>query len=221
MGDAQEALAHVSAAGSLRSILRRRDKLLSETDQLARERDEVVDTFLDRLAVSVKGQSRVIVIYFTSEDPVKAARISDMVADAYIVEQLEAKFAATKRANQWLAGKLQDLRKQVADSEGAVEEYRQRAGLLQSKEGTLISQQVSDLNTQLLVVRSERAAADARLDQVRQMIRAAGNAQAAADVLGSPTVQELSKQEAEVKRKIAEMSEEMGDRHPRHDQRAG
>ena len=215
LGDAQEALERYLPPEVFAVFSGDETKLLSESDRQAREHDQVVDAFLDRLSVSVKGQSRVIVIYFTSEDPVKAARISDMVADAYIVEQLEAKFAATKRANQWLAGKLQDLRKQVAASEGAVEAYRQRAGLLQSKEGTLISQQVADLNTQLLVVRSERAAADARLDQVRQMIRAAGNAQAAADVLGSPTVQELSKQEAEVKRKIAELSEEMGDRHPR------
>lgn len=188
---------------------------VSERDRVARERDKLVDAFLEQLAVSVKGQSRVIVIYFTSEDPAKAARIADTVADAYIVEQLEAKFQATQRANTWLAGKLQDLRKQVAQSDGAVEAYRRRAGLLQSKDGTLISQQVADLNTQLIVARSERAAAEARLDQIRQMIRAAGSAQAAADVLGSPTVQELSKQEAEVKRKIAELSQEMGGRHPR------
>ncbi len=191
------------------------DGPLSEQERRARERDKVIDAFLEQLAVTVKGQSRVIVIYFTSEDPAKAARIADSVADAYIVEQLEAKFEATQRANKWLAGKLQDLRKQVAQSDGAVEEFRRRAGLLQSKDGTLISQQVADLNTQLIVARSERAAAEARLDQVKQMIRAAGSAQAAADVLGSPTIQELSKQEAEVKRKIAELSQEMGGRHPR------
>jgi polysaccharide biosynthesis transport protein len=188
---------------------------LSEEQRLARQHEKIVDTFVDRLDVSVKGQSRVIVIYFTSENPEKAAQIADAVADAYILEQLDAKFEATQRANLWLAAKLQDLRKQVAQSDAAVEEYRKRAGLLESKDGTLISQQVADLSTQLIVARTERAAAEARLDQVRQMIRAAGNAQAAADVLGSPTIQELSKQEAEVKRKIADLSQELGDRHPR------
>jgi polysaccharide biosynthesis transport protein len=188
---------------------------LTADERRARERDKIVDTFLEQLAVSVKGQSRVIVVYFTSESPEKAARIANAVSDTYIVEQLEAKFQATQRANRWLAGKLQDLRRQVAQSEGAVEEYRRRAGLLQSKDGTLISQQVADLNTQLIVARTERAAAEARLDQVRQLIRAAGDAQGAAEVLGSPTIQELSKQEAEVKRKLADLSQEMGDRHPR------
>lgn len=189
--------------------------LPTEEERRAREYEKVVDTFLERLGVSVKGQSRAIVIYFTSESPDKAARIANALADAYIVAQLDAKLEATRRANQWLSVKLQDLRKQVAQSEGAVEEYRRRAGLLQSKEGTLISQQVTNLNAQLIVARTERAAADARLDQVRQMIRAAGNAQAAADVLGSPTIQELSRQETEIKRKIADLSQELGDRHPR------
>ena len=192
---------------------------LSEEERLKHERDKVVDAFLDRLEVSVIGQSRVIMVHFTSEDPEKAARISDAIADTYIGEQLEAKFEATQRANEWLAGKLQDLRKQVVTSEGAVEAYRRRAGLLQSqqpgKEGTLISQQVTDLNTQLVIARTDRAAAEARLSQVRQMIRAAGNAQAAADVLGSPTIQDLSRQETEIKRTIADLSQELGNRHPR------
>jgi polysaccharide biosynthesis transport protein len=215
VADGEQALSPYLPEAVLAFLLRNGDPLLTDEQRRAREYEKVVDAFLQRLAVSVKGQSRAIVIYFTSESPDKAARIANAVADAYIVAQLDAKLEATRRANQWLSVKLQDLRKQVAQSEGAVEEYRRRAGLLQSKEGTLISQQVTNLNAQLIVARTERAAADARLDQVRQMIRAAGNAQAAADVLGSPTIQELSRQETEIKRKIADLSQELGDRHPR------
>jgi succinoglycan biosynthesis transport protein ExoP len=122
------------------AFLMRNDKPLpTEEERRAREYEKVVDAFLERLGVSVKGQSRAIVIYFTSESPDKAARIANALADAYIVAQLDAKLEATRRANQWLSVKLRDLRKQVAQSEGAVEEYRRRAGLLQRKEGTLIA----------------------------------------------------------------------------------
>jgi len=212
---ARDGLAGILPEDMFASFLAGNEPTLTPEQRRAREHEKTVDTFLDQLAVSVKGQSRVIVVYFTSENPEKSAKIADAVAEAYIIEQLEAKFQATQKANQWLAGKLQDLRKQAAASDGAVEEFRRRAGLLQSKDGTIISQQVSNLNAQLIVARSERAAAEARLDQIRQMIRAAGGAEAAADVLGSPTIQELSKQEAEVKRKLADLSQEMGDRHPR------
>lgn len=189
---------------------------LSDSEKLAQQRERVVDSFLKDLGVSGKGQSRVIEIFFTSEDPAKAAKIVDTVADTYIVEQLEAKYVATQRANEWLSGKLQELRKKVAESEGAVEEYRRRAGLLQGKEGTLLSQQqVSDLNSQLIVARTERAAAEARYDQVKMMLRAPGGAETNADVLGSPIIQDLVRQEAEVKRKVAELEQELGDRHPR------
>jgi exopolysaccharide transport family protein len=185
-------------------------------DQQTRERNDTVDAFLDNLDVAMRGQSRVISVSFSSEDAQKAAQLANAVASAYLLAQLDAKFEATRRANQWLAGKLQDMRDRVAQSEGAVEEFRRRAGLLQSgKEGTLISQQVTDLNSQLIVARADRTGAEARLQQVRQVIQSAGGAEAVADVLGSPVIVDLLRQETEIKRKIAEFADELGDRHPR------
>lgn len=186
-------------------------------DQQESERNDTVDAFIDALNVTVKGQSRVLSISFDSESPQKAAQLANAVADAYLLSQLDAKYEATRRANQWLSSKLQDLRQRVAESEGAVETYRQRAGLLQSgKDGsTLISQQVTDLNSQLIVARADRTAAEARLQQVRQAVQTADGAEALADVLGSPVIVDLLRQETEVKRKIAELTDQLGDRHPR------
>lgn len=53
---------------------------LSDDERRAREYERVVDKVLERLTVGVKGQSRAIVISFTSESPDKAARIANAVA---------------------------------------------------------------------------------------------------------------------------------------------
>ena len=45
----------------------------------------------------------VISIAVTSEDPAKAARLANAVADAYVVDQLDARYDAAKRAADWLA----------------------------------------------------------------------------------------------------------------------
>lgn len=174
-----------------------------------------LDAFLEAYDVAQKGQSRVIRVSFTSTSPEKAARLANALADSYLLSQLDAKFEATHRANRWLANKLQDMRQVVDDSEAAVEAYRSRAGLLKSKEGTLISQQVADLNSQLMVARAERAAAEARLQQVRRLVSSPDGPVAAADVLGSPIILELLRQETEVKRSVALLSDQLGDRHPR------
>jgi len=188
---------------------------LSPEEEARIQQEETVNAFLDSLSVFAKGESRVIVLTFESESPGKAARIVNAVAETYILDQLDQRYEATRRANQWLAGKLEELRTQVAEAEGAVEAYRQKAGLLGGDQGLLVSQQVSDLNAQLIIARTERAGTEARLNQVRNLVRTAGGAEAAREVLASPIVQALSAQETEVKRKVAELEQEFGQRHPR------
>jgi capsular exopolysaccharide synthesis family protein len=188
---------------------------VAAADVETRVQAATLDAFLEAYEVAQKGQSRAISVSFTSASPEKAARLANALADSYLLSQLDAKFEATQRANRWLANKLQDMRQVVADSEAAVEAYRSRAGLLKSKDGTLISQQVADLNAQLMIARAESAATDARLQQVRRLVNSVDGPEVAADVLGSPIILELLRQETEVKRSVALLSEQLGDRHPR------
>jgi polysaccharide biosynthesis transport protein len=132
--------------------------------------------------VSVKGQTRLLVLQFTSADPVKAARIANALADAYIADEMDVRYEATRRATQWLTEKIAELRRNVSESERAVELFRKQAGLLSAgtNSNTLISQQTSELNAQLIVARAARAQAEARLVQVKRLIQASGGAGAAA-----------------------------------------
>lgn len=182
----------------------------------AQERANVVDNFLDDLDVRLKSQSRVLQVTFSSEDPVKAWTIANKVAEIYQVDQLDAKYEAARRATEWLTTKIADLRRDVGEKEQAVEQYRKQSGLLAGATGaTLISQQISDLNAQMIVARTSRAEAEARLSQIRRLVQSPGGASAAADVLGSPIVQSLLNQESEVKREVAQLADEYGERHPR------
>ncbi len=193
------------------------DQPLAEPDpeELARlETAKVVDNFLARLSVRPIGRSLVIGIYFTSESPFKAARIANKVADLYLVSQLEAKFEATARANAWLSDRLAGLRAQVEESERAIVAYRQRFDIADTEESNVSTQQLTELNTQLTLARAERAAAEARLSQVRSLVNR-GGAESAAQVLQSQLIQTLREQEAELQRKLSELLTRYGERHPR------
>lgn len=195
---------------------RRATEELPEERQRELHQAKVIDAFLNRLNVNVQGQTRVLAIRFTSQDPVKAARIANALADAYIADQMEARYEAARRATEWLTEKIAELRRNVAQSERAVENFRKQAGLLSAgvDGGTLISQQSSELNAQLILARTARAEAEARLTQVKRLVKTPVGAGAAADVLQSPVIQGLLADETEVKRKIAEFSEVYGQRHP-------
>jgi uncharacterized protein involved in exopolysaccharide biosynthesis len=114
----------------------------------------------------------------------------------------------------WLNDRVDALRKEVKDADHAVEKFRFESGLLQGIRGERLSdQQISDLSSQLMLARSRRADSEARLSQVRNLARADGMA-SLAEVVNSPLISTLITQEAEVKRRMAQLSQEYGSRHP-------
>ncbi len=192
------------------------DESPTEEERLAKEKVRITNMFLQNLEILPKGKSRVIVVEFTSEDSKTAAEVVNTHADLYIVEQLEVKFEATRRATAWLNERVVGLRSKVRETEKAVEVFRQKSGLLGGQQGeglTLTAQELSGLNTQVILAQAARAEAKARLQQVRELVSAAG-VDSAAEVLQSPLIQRLREQEALVERKVAELSGEYGERHP-------
>ena len=183
--------------------------------QFDKERVAIINAFRKNLEVKRRGESRVISITFESNSPQTAFLVANTLAELYLVEQLEARFETTKRASSWLSERLGDLREQVEQSESAVEDFRRQAGLIEGEHMSLTAQQISELNTQLILARGARAEAEARLRQVTALLESSDSVDSVAEVLSSPLIQSLREQEAEVDRRIAELSNEYGDKHPR------
>ncbi len=177
------------------------------------QKQRAIDEFLKNVDISAVRNSRVITIAFRSENPVTARNVAATLIDSYLTAQLEDKYEATQRATAWLNDRLAELRKKVSDSEAAVEQYRAASGLVQGKDATLSAEQLSELNTQLIMARTQRAEMEAKLRQVQ----AAGsneNLAATNEVLQSPLIQKLREQESELIAKQAELSQRLGPRHP-------
>lgn len=167
-----------------------------------------------KLNVANDGRSLSLYLSFESSDPEKAAKIANAVAEEYLVDQLEAKYEVTARANKWLSERLSNLRQQVETTERAVEDFRQKAKLIQIDGGTVATRQVQEVNTQLITARAATSQAEARLRSAQTMVREGGSIEGAADVLSAPLIQRLREQEAEVRRKEAELATRYGERHP-------
>jgi polysaccharide biosynthesis transport protein len=86
---------------------------LSETAAKQREREAVVDAFLENVSAQTVEMSRVIQVEFTSTDPGKAALIANALADAYINQQLQAQYEAIRRTMSWLTDRVDALRNEV------------------------------------------------------------------------------------------------------------
>ncbi len=183
--------------------------------ELSREFGAVVDQFLERLQVVPKESSRVIAASFSSESAEKAAQIINALTDEYILSRLESKFASTQKANDWLGIRIAELRENVQSIETEVEATRERLGLLGGEGIPLTSRELIELNTQLVMARSERAEAEARLAQIEELSPESDNNESLNEVLDSPLIQRLREQDSEVERRVAELSSEYGDLHPK------
>ncbi|HEX6114135.1 MAG TPA: polysaccharide biosynthesis tyrosine autokinase [Geminicoccaceae bacterium] len=181
----------------------------------ARARAKLINGFLDRLKVEQEGRSRVISISFQSPDPDLAAQVANTHAELYLLEQLETKFEATERATRWLEERLTELRETVRESENAVEAYRREAGLVQSDDITLVGQRLVELNTRLASARAERAAAENRLRQVEEMSGTPGALESIPEVIADLAIGRLRQEESGLRQQIAELANDLGDRHPR------
>ncbi len=201
------------------------DPVLTVEQEREQTRNRVIDLVLKKkLKVKEKTRTRIIEISATSESRQTALDLANTVADLYLVDQLDAKFEATQRVTNWLNDRLSELRKKADESARAVAAFRSSHGLLESykasanmlggKGVTLLQQQTADLTTQLTLARADRAAAEARLHQVKDA-ESRGGEESVADVLDSQLIQHLKEEESAEERAIAELTGQIGDRHPK------
>jgi polysaccharide biosynthesis transport protein len=178
------------------------------------ERQQVIDAVRRRLTVRRVGLTYSMAVSFTSESPIKAARIANTFADAYLQSQLTAKFDANAQANTFLGARLEDLRRQVEAADAAVSAYRIDNGLLSAQGATLTEQEISAYNQQLALARAQQAEQDARLRTARSQMAAGSNGDDVGEALSSPVVQNLRAQRAAISTRVADLSVRYGPLHP-------
>ena len=176
--------------------------------------DKIVDNVLKRQKIAREGLTYVISIDFSSTSQSKAADIANAFANDYLLEQLEAKFDATKQASQWLNDRLGQLRTQVEQAEGAVAAYRAQTGLMSAVGSNLTEQEVSNLNQQLALAQADEAQQEAKVRTARQQLAAGSTGEDVGAALDSEVVKNLRQQYAEESSKLADLQTRYGARHP-------
>jgi polysaccharide biosynthesis transport protein len=169
---------------------------------------------MGHVSASNDGQSYIISIRAQSENPRLAADIANAYVDAYLTDQLDVKYEATARASEWLNSHLADLRKKVEDSERAVALFQQQHNLGQTKGTTLNDQQVSELNSQLIIASADLAQQQSDLQGLQAALRTSGAMNSALVLKAAPLVGKLREQEADLQKQQADLSTRYKPEHP-------
>src|SRR5262249_43990461 len=91
---------------------------------------ETIAAFAKQLDVRRIGTSYIMKIDFRSHNREQAVKIADAMIDAYIFDQLNAKYQANRRTGDWLQERLQTLREQAAASARAVIEFKAKNNIV-------------------------------------------------------------------------------------------
>jgi capsular exopolysaccharide synthesis family protein len=175
----------------------------------------VIESLKGALSVSrLVQQGHVLAISVTSPDPIKAARLANAVADAYLLDKLDTRFEAAKRASAWLSDRLVELRKQLRESEEAVAKFRTDNGLFQSGNVTLNQQQLSELNAKLVDARADVAQKKAQVELLDSIQAKGGNLQNVPDISNAGALPTLRQQTATLSQQQSELMARYGATHP-------
>ena len=129
-------------------------------------------TLEGHLTVKRVGLTYAIQVDFQSLSPDRAAKIANAVADAYVVDALEAKYQTTRRAGIWLQDRLKELREESSNAERAVVDFKTKNNIVDTGGRLMNEQQLAELNSALIQARAMTAEAKARLDRVQQILAA-------------------------------------------------
>lgn len=176
--------------------------------------DRTVDAVLDRFDVTRQGTTYMVELAFTSSDPQKAAQIANAFANAYISESVKLRLETIEAQTQALEAGLRKLEVDARAADEAAANYRAATGLVDASAGaTITQQQASSIAAQLSSAEADLATARSTLEAARTLGQG-GEAGSVSSVLGSPVIQDLRRQRAEVMREYGDISARYGPKHP-------
>ncbi|MBW9055955.1 polysaccharide biosynthesis tyrosine autokinase [Rhizobium mesosinicum] len=207
-----------SPISMLRSLLKFRNWFASDDvddDDADSKRRDAAQKIVDNMDVDRVGRTYALSVSYTSTSPDLAAKIAGSIADAYLVDKLNSKYEATRRASDWLQERIEELRQKALDSDLAVQKFRTAHGLLNSggQFQLLSDQQLSELTTQLISAQAETAKAQAKYDRVKSIIDNKRTDAIVTDVLDNSISNDLRKKYLEASKIEAEISARLGPDH--------
>jgi succinoglycan biosynthesis transport protein ExoP len=181
----------------------------------------VLATLKDNLNVVRLGRSYIEQISYTSLDRNKAATIANAFADAYIEDQLQAKFEATRRASTWLEQRIGELRQQASDAYKAVQDFKSENSIIIGVDGKLASEvELDQLGIALAKARADTSQARAKLDRISRVLEQRSDKEAfnipdpvVTDALSNPVITRLRQQFLDDQSKESEWSARYGADH--------
>ncbi len=177
-----------------------------------------LDIFQDRLVAKRVAMTNVLEVSFRSYDPDRAIKITNAIAAAYMTDLLEVRSQSAKLTSSWLEDRIKELREQALNAERAVVDFKANNNIIELPGPGLPGrrmneQQLSEVNSQLVVARARVSEAQARLDRVEAITQSGIPDATVTDTLNNQVVTRLRQQYLDLANREADWSQRYGPDH--------
>ncbi len=168
---------------------------------------------LKRNLLIKRGERSFVVDVVTyADNPLKAAKIANAVAQAYLTEQGETRSDSARQAGTAIEGRLADLKRRVGEDEARINKYRNDKNLVVSGGRYINEQQLTELANQLNAAQADTARARSRFEEIET---SKGSPENLPEAVRSETLRVLRAQHANVVRERARLATQFKPAHPR------
>jgi succinoglycan biosynthesis transport protein ExoP len=203
----------------LADLVKSRKPLSEEAKRTAQEQ-QIIDDFLHNTVTiePIRG-SRLVDVSADSTDPDLATRLANTLVDVYIEQNLEAKLSASKDAVNWLAKQLEASQQKVAESEAALQRYKEEHAIISFEDRqNIITQKLLELNTAVNNARIKRITIESKYNQIQQYLNSNQDLEkidSLSEVINNPLIQKLKVDMSSLETEMSELLKTFRDKHPK------
>lgn len=177
----------------------------------------LVNTFLGKLIINPIRNTRLVNIGFEAHSPYLAAKISNAVADMYIIKNIDLRASIEIGAGEWLGSRIKEIKESVERSDLKLQRFLDSNNIIgfDRDKQDIVSQKLIDLNSEVTKARAERV----RLETVAEQLEGLKNnpiemLQSIPDSVKSEVILQLNKDYLSLRRDHSEKSQKFGPKHP-------
>lgn len=208
------ARARATLAGFVPALAAPSDPVDADPGDPAVAADRALRAMERRLSVEAVGNSFLIRVAYWDRDPLLAAAVVNRLVEIYADQQRRAKEGAAETGNEWLQSQLEGLQRAVSESELAVARFRETNRLTDFGNGTILTQQIADVNRSLSELATRIGQARTEAAELQRARTDPTGALASERLLSSPIIQRLLEEDSQLQSQQTEKSITLDVRHP-------
>ena len=167
-------------------------------------REKLIGQAIKTLNVRNTPRTRLLEITVDSTDPQFAATFANDLIQEFTNQSMEARWSATQHTSAWLAHEIDDLRKNLRASEGALQAYARDSGLIftdTSEETNVATEKLQQVQQALSVATADRISKQSRFELAKN-----SPPDTLADILSDQGLQDLAGKLDDARRDEADLN---------------